>query len=213
MNVGGSKVYWPARRAWVFEVTAPAPQMFRDAVIDTLRDGEVAARFKQAATDALLEPWTTALTEVVVRSCEALGLSASGKGHKLDLLPVGRSEYLGLDVTAFSEGQGRWRFAALVAELENSRREDLIAYSLWKVLSVRAGLRVVFCYREKSESVPTLLRHLRQEVVEAMGVVGRSALDGDTMVVCGTRDAVNTFPHGYFAWWELNKNTGSFERV
>jgi hypothetical protein len=187
--------------------------MFRDAVIDTLRDGEVAARFKQAATDALLEPWTTALTEVVVRSCEALGLSASGKGHKLDLLPVARSEYLGLDVTAFSEGHGRWRFAALVAELENSRREDLIAYSLWKVLSVRAGMRVVFCYREESASIPSLLRHLQQEVVQAMGIVSRSSLDGDTLVVCGTRDAVNTFPHGYFAWWGLNKNTGSFERM
>lgn len=189
------------------------PKRFRDAVVKVLQHGEVSARFKEVAVDALLEPWTSALTSVVVEACEALGLSASAKGHKLDLLPVARSEYLGLDVTAFSHGQGRWRFASLVSELENSRREDLISYALWKVLSVRADLRVVFCYREESSSIPNLLRHLQRDVIDAMGVVSRSSLDGDTMVVCGTRDAVDTFPHGYFAWWELNRNTGAFERV
>jgi len=188
-------------------------EMFRGAVMQALSHGDVAAEFKRAATDALLEPWTTALTAVVVNACAAIGLSASGKGHVLDLLPVRRSEYLGLDVTAFSDGPARWRFASLIAELENSRREDLIAYALWKVMSVRADLRVVFCYREESESVPGLLRQLQREVVDAMSVAGRSVLDGDTMVVCGTRGAVNTFPHGYFAWWELNKNTGAFERA
>jgi hypothetical protein len=190
-----------------------ASQVFRDAMLTTLRQGDVATQFKQAATDALLQPWTTALTAVVVKACEAMGLSASAKGHKLDLLPVGRSEYLALDVTAFSDGQGRWRFASFVAELENSRREDLIAYSLWKVLSVRADLRVVFCYREESAAIPSLLHNLQRDVVDSMGIVGRSALDGHTMVVCGTRGAMDTFPHGYFAWAQLNKNTGAFERM
>src|SRR5262249_21373133 len=133
--------------------------------MEGLRQREVAPQFKKAASDALLEPWTTALTSVVVSACESIGLHASAKGHKLTLLPVARSEYLGLDVTAFSQGLGRWRFASLVAELENSRREDLISYSLWKVLSVRADLRVVFCYKEQSESIPRLLRHLQREVV------------------------------------------------
>ena len=189
------------------------PASFRGAIVEALRHGQVAERFKQAATDALLEPWTAALTAVVVNACEAMGLSASAKGHKLVLLPVGRSEYLGMDVTAFSAGKGRWRFPALVAELENSRSEDFIAYSLWKVLSVRASLRVVFCYREDSSAIPGLLKHLQKEVVEAMGLAGRSELEGDSLVVCGTRGAVETFPHGYFAWWELNKNTGAFERM
>jgi hypothetical protein len=193
--------------------TQPRPEGFREATIQALRHGETASRFRQAAIDALLEPWTTALTAVVVTACEAIGLSASAKGHKLDLLPVGRSEYLALDVTAFSKGEGRWRFASLIAELENSRRADLIAYSLWKVLSVRADMRVVFCYREESADIPGLLRHLQHDVVAAMGIVSRSALDGHTLIVCGARDAVNTFPHGYFSWWELNKNTGAFERM
>jgi hypothetical protein len=193
--------------------TPREPDAFRQATIQAMRHGDTALRFGQAATDGLLEPWTTTLTAVVVDACETMGLSASAKGHKLDLLPVARSEYLALDVTAFSKGQGRWRFASLIAELENSRREDLIAYSLWKVLSVSADVRVMFCYGDESADIPGLLRHLQYDVVAAMGVVGRSALNGCTMMVCGARDAVNTFPHEYFSWWELNKNTGAFERM
>lgn len=190
-------------------------QMFRSAVAEALRHGEVSSRFKKAANDGLLEPWTIALTSVVVNACESMGLSASAKGHKLNLLPVARSEYLGLDVIAFSRGQDQqqWRFARVIAELENSSREDLISYSLWKVLSVAADLRVVFCYREDAASIPGLLRSMRREVVDAMGIVGRSTLHGEVALVCGTRGAVDTFPHGYFAWWELNKNTGTFERI
>lgn len=214
MSVDGSKVFWHGKKGWDFDMALPLqPQMFREAMVQALRYGDTASRFRQAAANALLEPWTTALTAVVVSACEALGLSASAKGHKLDLLPVGRSEYLALDVTAFSKGESRWRFATVIAELENSRRQDLIAYSLWKVLSVRAEMRVVFCYRDESADMPELLRHLQRDVVDAMGVVTRSALDGHTMVVCGARDAVDTFPHGYFRWWELNKNTGAFERL
>lgn len=213
MSADGLRVFSLARKAWGSKMVAPLSIAFRDAIGDGLRQGDVSARFKQAATDALLEPWTTALTAVVVAACEATGLSASARGHKLDLLPVGRSEYLGLDVTAFSKGKERWRFATIIAELENSRREDLIAYSLWKVLSVRAELRLVFCYRENPGDISRLLKHLQLEVIDAMGVVSRTTLHGETMVVCGTRGAVDTFPHGYFAWWELNKNTGAFERV
>ena len=43
-----------------------------------------------------------------------------------------------------------------VIELENSSREDMIAYSLWKVLCVRADLRVVFCYRKQRRSYSEL---------------------------------------------------------
>lgn len=85
------------------------------------------------------------MTDAAVRTCSALGLMASAKGHKLELLPIRRSEYLVLDVMAFAEGPNRWRFPTVVMELENNAREDQIAYSLWKVLSVRAELRIVFC--------------------------------------------------------------------
>jgi len=40
-----------------------------------------------------------------------------------------------------AEGEKRWRFPSAIMELENSPGEDQIAYSLWKVISVRADLR------------------------------------------------------------------------
>ncbi len=98
-------------------------------------------------------------------------------------------------------------------ELENSAREDQIAYSLWKVLSVRAELRIVFCYRRNSEEIPALIRHLREEVIEAMGLAGRVELEGETLLVVGSRSESGTFPFGYFGWWALDTNTGRFERL
>ena len=98
-------------------------------------------------------------------------------------------------------------------ELENSPREDQISYSLWKVLCVRAGLRVVFCYRKEASAIPALIQHLRTEVVEAMDLGGRVRLDGRTIVVVGSRSDAETFPFGFFSWWELETNTGRFIKL
>lgn len=112
---------------------------------------------------------------------------------------------------AFAEGNKRWLFPTAVMELENGQREDSIAYSLWKVLCVRANLRFVFCYRKDASAAPALIQHLRREVIEAMGLHGRLKLDGRTFVVVGSRNEAATFPFGFFKWWELNTHTGRFE--
>jgi hypothetical protein len=142
-----------------------------------------------------------------------MGWRASAKGHLLKLLPIARCEYLGLDIVAFAENDTRWLFPTAVVELENSSRQDQVAYSLWKVLCVRAALRLVFCYRRQPEDAPKLVRHLRQEVIGAMGLDGRVSLDGQTVVVVGTRDDAGTFPYGFFTWWALDPNTGAFDRI
>ena len=98
-------------------------------------------------------------------------------------------------------------------QLWNWKTALAIAYSLWKVISVRADLRIVFCYRMNRDEIPDLIRHLREEVVEAMGLAGRIKLDGRTLLVIGTRSESETFPYGYFGWWELDTNTGRFERL
>jgi hypothetical protein len=105
---------------------------------DALRDASV--RFDLAR-------WTATLTGVVVRSFEALGWAAAGKGYRCTVLPVKRHEYLSQDVMAFLASAAGWRFPVAVCELENSADAELVAYSLWKVLCVRCGLRIVFCYR------------------------------------------------------------------
>jgi hypothetical protein len=187
-------------------------ERFRKAFFESIRSHEHAHLLKQAAQSQRLGAWTRELTAVTVLTCGRLEWRASARGHRLDLLPLPKCEYLGIDIVAFPEGPKRWRFPAAVVELENSQAEDRIAYSLWKVLAVRANLRVVFCYRPKADLAPSLIKHLREEVVDAMGLAGRSKLEGHTLIVVGNRNESETFPYGYFTWWDLNTNTGRFER-
>jgi hypothetical protein len=198
---------------WFLKMAESAAQRFRERFFAVVQDVDFAAPLRYAAHGANLGEWTEALTKAAVATCEAIGWKASAKGHKVQLLPIHRSEYLGLDVMAFPKGEKRWRFPVAAMELENSRREDQIAYSLWKVLSVNAEWRAVFCYRERSEQIPALVRHLREEVVEAMALSGRVGLGGQTTLIVGTRSESETFPYGYFGWWNLDTNTGKFERV
>ncbi len=176
----------------------------------TIRQREHAEPLKEASVRSQLGAWTHELTNVVVAPCESLGWEASAKWHKLDLLPVTRSEYLTMDVAAFASTGARWRFPVAVMELENSQ-DDKIAYSLWKVLCVRAALREVFCYRSRSDQGPALVRFLRDEVVRAMGLKELTDLEGQVLVVVGSRAESATFPYEFFKWWRLEHNTGAFE--
>ncbi len=186
---------------------------WQGAFMQTVRRHEYAGPLRHAALDAHLGEWTALLTGVVVATCGAVGWQASAKGHHLELLPVGRGEYLAMDVMAFAGDGGRWRFPTAVMELENSRRDDYIAYSLWKVLSVRAGLRVVFCYRQSSTDAPALIRFLRDDVIQSLGLTGRMGLEGQTVVVVGSRADSDMFPYGFFHWWRLEQNTGTFTKI
>lgn len=170
-----------------------------------------AVPLRDAALAGRLGDWTQALTGVVVAACEAMGWQASAKWHPLDLLPMPRSEYLALDVMAFPAGAHRWQFPVAVFELENSREDDRIAYSLWKVLCVRAELRVVFCYRRSFDQGASLVRFLQDQVVKAMPLAERVALAGETLIIVGSRNEAGLFPYGFFRWWRLNTDTGGFE--
>lgn len=137
--------------------------------------------------------------------------TAAALEHQQDLLPVARSEYLALNVMAFErETPDRWRFPVAVMELENRPEADIIAYSLWKLICVRAELRVLFCYRRQSEEGRHLVQALADQVVGAMPIEQRTSLDGETLIVVGSRGEVPTFPYGFFRWWRLEKNTGKF---
>src|SRR5262245_37131581 len=124
-----------------------AAQWF-SAFMETVKGHEASTALRTAMESGELRHWTKALTGVVVSTFPGMSWHGAARGYKSDLLPVPRSEYLALDVVAFeTAGHRRWHFPIGVFELENSPADDLVAYSLWKVLCVRAGLRVVFCYR------------------------------------------------------------------
>jgi hypothetical protein len=98
-------------------------------------------------------------------------------------------------------------------EFENSKKDDRIAYSLWKVLCVRSALRVVFCYRKQAAEAPALIHFLRDEVIKAIDPESRLKLGGHTILVVGSRSDAETFPYGFFKWWRLDRNTGQFHVV
>ncbi len=182
--------------------------------METIRDHEAAPALRDASLKAKLGPWTQALTTIVVGTCERMGWKGAARGHLSSLQPVSRQEYLGLDVVAFeSAGDRRWRFPVAVFELENSSADDRVAYSLWKVLCVRAKLRVVFCYREDSAQGSRLVRHLGGELGHAVKDADRLGLGGETLVIVGSRNESNTFPYGFFKDWLLDSNLGRFVRV
>lgn len=176
-------------------------------------DRLVADELRDASVRSDLAHWTGTLTGVVVRSFERLGWAAAGKGYRCAVLPVKRNEYLSQDVMAFADSDSGWRFPRAVCELENSADADLVEYSLWKVLCVRCSLRIVFCYRPDSADAPRFVASLASRVVDALPIPERATIEGETLVVVGSRSDAITFPYGFFQAWKLNSNTGRFERL
>src|SRR5438128_2462690 len=163
-------------------------QSWFGAFMETVKTHEAATPLREAAESGELKLWTTALTGIVVGTFPKMGWHGAARGHRSKLLPVPRAEYLELDVLAFEiAGAQRWRFPVGAFELENSPVDDLVAYSLWKVLCVRASLRVVLCYRRDASEGAELVRHLAEQVVQAMEIPTRTGLGGETLVVVGSR--------------------------
>jgi hypothetical protein len=184
------------------------------AFLQHVQDPSTATPLKEAAIAGQLTAWTAYLTAAVVRSCEALGWRAAGKGHRLALLPQAGQEYLGIDVMAFAGAPStRWPLPLAAFELENHIKDDRVAYSLWKVLCLRVGLRVVFAYRPDWERSRQLVNVVATDVVGGLRPEQRTALDGQTVLVVGNRGEGETFPWGYFKFWILDTNLGRFEKV
>lgn len=147
---------------------------------------------REAALAGTLGRWTKLLTEVVARACEELGFQVAARGKDFRILPISRQEYLGLDVLPFPKGESpRWVKPVIAFELENSQKEEAVAYALWKVCMVRVAWGGVFCYRQEPDQVGEILPELA-EVVRAV------APEMELLVVVGTRSHAEVFPDGFF---------------
>jgi len=191
---------------------------WRDCFLEIIQEPSRAARLKDAAISEALMDWTAQLTASVVRSCESLGWCAAAKGHTSSRLPQAGQEYLALDVMAFpgngeAELPARWPLPLAAFELENSVKDERVAYSLWKVLCVKADLRVVFAYRPDWEKARQIVAMLEGEVVGSLTISQRDTLGGQTVLVLGSRGEGETFPWGYFKFWKLDANLGRFIKI
>jgi hypothetical protein len=155
-------------------------------------DRDLAENLKGAAHGYVLRPWTDLLTTAVARACNGLGWAVAAKGVARSPLPFPRFECLGLDVTAFEPGTG-WRPAVAAFELENANAFDKVAYSLWKVASVKTQLAGLFCFRREPDQIGAFVAQLAEEALRPL-----APSTGELLVVVGTRSAAELFPDGYF---------------
>jgi hypothetical protein len=176
-------------------------------------DRSATDELRDSSLQAELGRWTNALTAVVVRTFQSLGMPTTAKGHVCTVLPMKLQEYLGQDVMAFPTASSGWHFPTAVCELENAVADERVAYSLWKVLCIRCRLRLVFCYRPEARAGAPLVKWLGTSVIDMIPVAERATLQGETIIVVGSRNAADTFPYGFFQAWKLNTNTGLFERL
>jgi hypothetical protein len=181
-------------------LTVPSiAQRWFDAFMGVVKTHEGSSSLREAMEAGALKAWTQALTGIVVGTFAEMHWRGAARNHRSDLLPISRSEYLALDAVAFeSGGERRWRFPVAVFELENSPNDDLVAYALWKILCVRASLRVVFCYREDAAQGVSLVRHLSEQVVQSLEIAIRAGFGGETLVIVGSRSESASFPYGFF---------------
>lgn len=187
-----------------------------DAFISQIGNRDHAKQLKEASLAENLKVWTQLTTSAVVRTCTSMGWEAAARGHRSTRLPESASEYLALDGVAFppsATSKVPWPLPLAVFELENSPRDARVGYSLWKVICVRAPLRIVFAYRRDWEQTRSLVEYLNSVVVGSWSSAERLALKGDTAVVTGCRGEGETFPYGYFKLWRLDANLGRLEKV
>jgi hypothetical protein len=188
------------------------PDDWRAGFITLLRTGEQSEVLKAASLAGDLRTWTAVLTATVIESCGMMGWQAAAKSHRPDMLPVRRNEYLSLDVVAFGEKERGWQMPVAIFELENSKNDEMVAYALWKLLCVRAPLRVLFCYREDPEESTALVRTLQQDVLRNVPPEERIRWDGNTILCIGNRGHAGTFPFDFFRWWQVDMGSGTFSR-
>ena len=184
---------------------------WKQRFFDIVQRQRYALPLQEASLTSRHKRWTEILTAVAVQVCEAAAWQAAAKGHRLEFLPKPGSEYLGIDVMAFEDSGERWSFPIAAIELENSRKDDRVGYSLWKVLCIRTQLRMVFCYRTSKDAGSALVTYLNEHVVNSLGIENRTNMTGETIVVMGYRNKAETFPYGFFRWWKLDTNVGRFE--
>lgn len=194
-------------------MTNDIPSQWKFSFFTLLESDIRASQLKDASLNADLDTWTKLLTGIVVDSCHSLGWTTAAKGYKCKTLPVSRSEYLSLDVMAFPAGTKGWQFPIAIFELENHTDPNIVSYALWKLLSVRASLRILFCYRPTPEEGSELVRRLHQAVIEPIPVEERVKVDGSLILCVGNRHHAGTFPYDFFRWWQFDKNTGKFTRM
>jgi len=108
---------------------------WKDAFFPVVSRFEKASLLRESALQENLTDWTKYLTEAVVQTCESMAgrrLQREANWTRCQFNTL--STYLWTLCLQLDPG-GKWRYPIAVMELENSREDERIAYSLWKVFA------------------------------------------------------------------------------
>jgi len=103
----------------------------------------------------------------------------SGEYLNIDAVFIDRAEY---DPRKKYDKWDPFVLPRAVVELENSYDIEKISYCLWKILCVRAPIRVLICYQKGADKVATLKQRLEDVIWQGSLVKGT---DGDLLVIIG----------------------------
>jgi len=129
------------------------------AFMTTLRENENKIDY---STDT---KWTESMESIMKEVGAKLGCGVSCKDPKKEE----GEEYLGIDFMFFYKkdyDEDRYVFPIVVVEHENSDREALVKYALWKILCVRSSVQVLICYRNNKTKIEILRQHLEDVILQ-----------------------------------------------
>ena len=115
----------------------------------------------------------------------------------IDAVFIDRTEY---DLTKKESEWDPFVLPRAVVELENRSDRMKISYCLWKILCVRAPIRVLICYQSNPNRVIALKEHLENVIWQGSLMKGT---DGDLLVIIGDESSWSEASWGeYFTVFE-----------
>jgi len=122
----------------------------------------------------------------------------SGEYLNIDAVFIDNAEY---DLVRSGSKWDPFVLPRAVVELENIYDTDRISYALWKILCVRAPIRVLICYQKGEDKVTFLKQRLESVIWQGSLMKGT---DGDFLIIIGDDNATAETPlgecFGVFEW-------------
>ena len=168
-----------------------------------------ACRYLEDQSNCEGEKWTEFLGKVLDVTGQKMNCSVirsrkkSSKGDPSgEYLDIGafyfdKSDY-DLDI-GIGDDEDPFVLPRAIVELENSFDINKITYCAWKILCVRAPIRVLICYQKGMDNITSLAKHLENVIWQRDLLKGDS---GDLLVIIGNDKKGESDWEDYFSVFE-----------
>ena len=146
--------------------------------------------------------WTEFMMKVMRKMGQEIGCHIAGKNSEVKKYS---GEYLNIDAMFIdNSAYDDWLYPedwdppvlpSAVVELENQYDIKWITYCLWKILCIRAEMRVLICYQSNTEKVESLRKYL-EETIRNRNLM--KDVKGELLVIIGNSSQENSPWKDYF---------------